>query len=93
MSHQFKPGDLALTLVPDAVVAQGSQVEIVKGIAKGETLNIKGRPSFIAPTAGWFVTCASVSQKMTAYGDGELMPLSGKFEPEQLKAREVEPCV
>ncbi|GFM48984.1 hypothetical protein K5D38_05005 [Pseudomonas cichorii] len=88
MSNQFKPGDPALTLVHDADVPQGSQVEIVDRIAKGQVLRAKGEV-FIAPSAGWFVTHPCIAPRKTAYGDAELMPLSGDFAPEQQKAKAV----
>lgn len=90
MSHQFKPGDLALTLVPDALIPQGSQVEIVEAISKGQVITTKGYP-FVAPSAGYFVTSHHIAPKKTAYGFMELMPLRGDFEPELQKAKEVEP--
>lgn len=88
MSHKFEPGDLALTIVSDAEVPQGSQVEIVGRIEKGQVITTKGN-RFVAPTPGWFVTHQCISPRKTAYGDGELIPLRGDFVPEQHKAREV----
>jgi hypothetical protein len=88
MSHQFKPGDLALTLVDDPDMPIGSCVELVKVIAKGERLEFA---DFTAPSEGWYVT-NSRCYRNVAYGSHELMPLRGDFEPEQQKAKEAEPC-
>jgi hypothetical protein len=87
MSHQFKPGDLALTKVYDAALPAGSQVELVRYIAKGE-LVYKG---FRAPTPGWICAKPGITA-ILAYGEHELIPLRGDFAPEQQKAREAQPC-
>lgn len=86
---KFKPGDLALTLVHDAEIPQGSQVELIEFITKGQVITTKGFP-FVAPTAGWLVTSHHIAPKKTAFGIAELMPLRGDFQPEQEKAKEVE---
>ncbi|NNA48596.1 MULTISPECIES: hypothetical protein [Pseudomonas] len=86
MSHNFKPGDLALTLVFDADIPQGSQVEIVGRLEKGQTLTMKGYP-FVLPTLGWLVTHPLIAPLNTAYGTAELMPLDGGASIEQQKSR------
>ncbi|PZW76621.1 hypothetical protein DFS21_11073 [Pseudomonas sp. 2848] len=79
MSQNLQSGDLALTLVFDTEIPQGSQVELVERIQKGQLLIGKDR-QMKAPTAGWYVTQAGTSAKV-AYGDAELMPLRGKGVP------------
>lgn len=76
MSKAFKPGDLALTLVYDVDCPAGSQVELVKVINVGDRIS----PTFLAPTAGWHVRFAQV-QLVLAYGEHELMPLTGDGVP------------
>ena len=76
MSQNMQPGDLALTLVFDSEISQGSQVELIERIQKGQILVGKDR-QMKAPTAGWYVTHLGTSAKV-AYGDAELMPLRGK---------------
>lgn len=91
MSHQFNPGDLALTLVDDEEVPAYSVVTIDSRCLKGqEVMDIECRP-FPAPLDGWFVSHPSAEYEL-AYGDKELMPLLGDFAPEQQKAKEAEPC-
>jgi hypothetical protein len=85
MSHQFKAGDLALTLIDDPDMPIGSCVELVKPIAQGEMLEFA---AFVAPSPGWYVTNASCYRNV-AYGDHELMPRRGDFTPEQTNSREV----
>ncbi|MEW2925004.1 MULTISPECIES: hypothetical protein [Pseudomonas] len=82
MSRSMQPGDLALTLVFDTEIPQGSQVELVERIQKGQLLIGKDR-QMKAPTAGWYVTHLGTPAKV-AYGDSELMPLRGS-EPRMTK--------
>ncbi|MFJ2970774.1 hypothetical protein [Pseudomonas fulva] len=76
MSQSLKPGDLALTLVFDSEIPQGSQVELIERIQKGQILVGKDR-QMKAPTAGWYVTNQVMAAKV-AYGDAELMPIRGE---------------
>lgn len=78
MSQNMQPGDLALTLVPDSEIPQGSQVLLAEKIERGQMLYGKDR-QMAAPTAGWYVTQPGSSVKV-AYGDAELMPLRGEFQ-------------
>lgn len=82
---KFKVGDLALTLVYDTLLPAGSVVELERALQKGDEI-IQG---FRAPTAGWIVRHPEISKGILAYGDYELMPLRGDFQPEQQKAKEV----
>ncbi|MFS0827616.1 hypothetical protein [Pseudomonas phoenicis] len=79
MSQNFKAGDLALTLVFDTEIRQGSQVELVERIQKGQML-VGKKGQMKAPTAGWYVAHPAARQKV-AYGESELMPLRGDGVP------------
>ncbi|MFG0272300.1 hypothetical protein [Pseudomonas sp. zjy_14] len=79
MSQNMQPGDLALTLVFDTEIPQGSQVELAERIQKGQLLGGKTR-QMKAPTAGWYVTHLGTAARV-AYGDAELMPLRGNGVP------------
>ncbi|WP_321354588.1 hypothetical protein [Pseudomonas extremaustralis] len=87
MSHNFKPGDLALTIVDDVSIPAYSVVIIESRLLKGECVMDSDAFAFYAPSDGWFVKHADIEEEV-AYGDGELMPLKGDFQPEQQKAKE-----
>lgn len=94
MSHQFKPGDLALVINCGQEERIGTTVEVLEVLlddqkeyqAYGFTHegHGDGSPSAFVDFGGtgdvWFF-----SQK-------NLMPLRGDFAPEQQKAKEAEPC-
>jgi len=94
MSHQFKPGDLALVINCGQEERIGTTVEVLEVLlddqkeyqAYGFTHegHADGSPSAFVDFGGtgdvWFF-----SQK-------NLMPLRGDFAPEQQKAKEAEPC-
>lgn len=88
MSNQFKPGDLALTLVFDVLIPQGSQVELVERVQKGQLIVSKGH-QFVVPSAGWIVTHPSIAPNQVGYGEGELMPLRGDFTSSPERAQEL----
>ncbi|MBK5008407.1 hypothetical protein IAE33_000267 [Pseudomonas sp. S60] len=88
MSQNLQSGDLALTLVFDTEIPQGSQVELVERIQEGQLLIGKDR-QMKAPTPGWYVTHLGASARV-AYGDSELMPLRGSGVPmPNLEAEEI----
>ena len=88
MIKDMRSGDLALTLVFDSEIPQGSQVELIERIQKGQLLIGKDR-QMNAPTAGWYVIQVGMSAKV-AYGDAELLPLRGRgVAPPQLEAEEI----
>ncbi|MFG0849629.1 hypothetical protein ACF8R4_08105 [Pseudomonas sp. FYR_2] len=88
MTKNLQSGDLALTLVFDAVIPQGSQVELAERIEKGQLLVGKSF-QMKAPTAGWYVTHLGTSVRV-AYGDSELMPLrGGGVPPPKLEREEI----
>ncbi|MBI6944045.1 hypothetical protein JET76_22195 [Pseudomonas putida] len=94
MSHQFKPGDLALVINCGQEERIGTTVEVLEVLlddqkeyqAYGFTHegHGDGSPSAFVDFGGtgdvWFF-----SQK-------NLMPLRGDFAPEQQKAKDAEPC-
>ncbi|MFV3314096.1 hypothetical protein [Pseudomonas sp. NY15374] len=89
MSHQFKPGDLALTLasIPGHITA-GACVEVRRILEAGEEYQM--------PDARFRTNCKMVmvtkGRSHYLYKPSELMPLRGDFSPEQQKAKEAEPC-
>lgn len=89
MSHQFKPGDLALTLVNRCGVPAMSQVEIVDFVEPGTTLTmIDGRSArFSYPT--WRCSTSSIPDADLMFRTKELMPLRGDFSTDQQKSKEL----
>lgn len=80
MSKAFEPGDLAITLVPDTDIEQGSQVQLVEPIPAGTVLwytdTLGVRTPFVTPGPGWRVSHHSHPDSV-AYAVCELMPLRG----------------
>ncbi|MBF8793451.1 hypothetical protein IRZ70_11615 [Pseudomonas monteilii] len=89
MSHQFKPGDLALTLVaiPGKIEA-GACVEVYRVYAPGDRFEMPRGPVEAAQE----IVAVAWSGRKFGYAPSQLMPLRGDFEPEQLKSKEAEPC-
>lgn len=89
MSHQFKPGDLALTLVAiPGLIDAGVTVEVSKIILPGDRFRICGEPQRAVKT---IVSVVRDSEKF-GFEPKHLMPLRGDFQPEQQKAKEAEKC-
>lgn len=106
MSHQFKPGDLALIIGSSQGVSPniGMAVELVQILESGGLFVLpSGRRIRNAGPLCWVVYAdGAVGQ----FGNGSfadvggftlcqeiyLMPLRGDFEPEQQKSKEAEPC-
>jgi len=87
MSHQFKPGDLALTLIDLPPVMAGSVVELVERLVKGNIVNTPSGP-MVALCDGWI--CAhDLVPGNAGYADNSLMQLRGDFAPDQLKSKAV----
>jgi hypothetical protein len=88
MSHNFKPGDLALTLsdVLDSQegIPSGSIVELVLPVPAG---HLFAHARLLAKEAGWVAT--STPGVSAYYANRHLMPLRGDFAPEQQKSQEV----
>ncbi len=106
MSHQFKPGDLALIIGSSEGTSPniGMAVELVQKLETDQRLVLPdGRRVRNSGPVCWAVYGEGVVAQLTS---GELadiggfalcaelylMPLRGDFAPEQQKAREVEPC-
>lgn len=106
MSHQFRPGDLALVAGSRTGTSPniGRAVELMIKLAPGQVFDTpNGRK---ATNASGYVAWAVHAEGATAVGDSGrvdvggifliqerfLMPLRGDFEPEQQKAKEAEPC-
>lgn len=85
MSHQFKPGALALTLVGNDAYPVMTQVELVEKLLPGDIFKFKGLNLPLVKSA-WL--CRSRDWEMI-YQASDLMPLRGDFAPEQQVSREV----
>ncbi|MFR0673144.1 hypothetical protein ACLUUI_05855 [Enterobacterales bacterium AW_CKDN230030176-1A_HGKHYDSX7] len=104
MSHQFKPGDLAMIVgacsVPENIGKVCELVELLAPEQISEWIDPRDGCSVQNgdDEAGWLVIGEDI---LSANGEAghvlamprHLMPLRGDYAPEQLKAREVEPCV
>ncbi|AVD85980.1 hypothetical protein [Pseudomonas sp. SWI44] len=107
MSHNFKPGDLALIVNSAAPENIGKTVRLVEFIAAHGTPFIREGVRFSPrEMATWIVETPDGSktlvggyiQRTIMVSSGPcrqkwLMPLGGDFEPQQQKAKEAEPCV
>lgn len=84
MSHQFKPGDLALIV--------GCRTMTNFNGCCAEIIEHKGAWDFFGTgLQDWYaIRCGSFEGDARS---GVLMPLRGDFESEQQKAKEAEPCV
>lgn len=99
MSHNFKPGDLAIiigcTRNPRNI---GVTVELIEFIDPGQRAAdfhpLSGKRYIsIASGPGWLVSGEALSESGAAIClEKHLMPLRGDFEPEQQKTKEAEPC-
>ena len=89
MSHQFKPGDLALTLgaIPGHIDA-GVCVEVLRILLAGDRFIMKGQ---IYEAVGRVALVVWDDRKF-CFDSRQLIPLRGDFTPEAQKAREAEPC-
>lgn len=92
MSRNFKPGDLALTLISRYGISSMSQVSLVIFRLQGQKAEEPGGRLWVAPHDGWIVG----RDGEDGYGffkPEQLMPLRGDFTTEQQKAKEAEPCL
>lgn len=90
MTNNFKPGDLALTLISLPILPAGSVVELYKAIKPGDNLNCVRHP-IPAIRKGWWCAHGEIGDRLP-FAETSLMPLRGDFVPEQQKAKEAEPC-
>ena len=84
MSHNFKPGDLALTLVGNDRYPSMTQVELVEMLQPGDVWLHRGLE---IPLVKVVWVCRSRHWEMI-YQAKDLMPLRGDFAHEQQKAKE-----
>lgn len=90
MSHQFKPGDMALVISGNLL---GESVEVIDWVNAGEEFNTpdgrKFRLSDKSSTGAYQVLGRDWGALKPP---ASLMPLRGDFAPEQQKAKEADPC-
>ncbi|MBI6601873.1 hypothetical protein [Pseudomonas sp. S4_EA_1b] len=84
MTNNFKPGDLALTLVGNDLYPAMSQVELIEALKTGDVWTYKG---LTLPLAKDVWVCRARYWEMI-YQSSDLMPLRGEFTHEQHKAKE-----
>ncbi|MCS4284431.1 hypothetical protein M2396_002727 [Pseudomonas sp. BIGb0278] len=89
MSHQFKPGDLAMTLVGiPGHIESGAAVEVESILRPGDIVRYRGERREIAKPQVLVMRDGS----KYSYHPHQLIPLRGDLAPEQQKAKEAEPC-
>lgn len=88
MSHNLKPGDLALTLVDRFDWPAMTVVELQRFAEKGEILIGDGE-TIRLKSSGWIVSLPGSPDICRGFKPEHLMPLRGDFAPEQQKSREV----
>lgn len=87
MSHQFKPGDLALVIAGGFL---GQAVELIRFIQPGETVvSPAGKIYEFRPKAGVGGWLCSSDAEMVVKHAKNLMPMRGDFAPVQQKERAV----
>ncbi|MNF80646.1 hypothetical protein D3C84_628930 [compost metagenome] len=91
MSHQFKPGDPALTLKSGFGFAAMTTVTLDVFLRKGQAGRQPDSQPWTAPYDGW-VVYRDDEDGCGFFRPEHLMPLRGDFAPEQQKAKETEPC-
>lgn len=87
MNHNFKPGDLALTLVDRHQWPAGSVVSLYYFCVASKT-HTATNCSFRSDTDEW-VCISEQHEHGQCYAPHELMPLRGDFAPERQKSQEV----
>ncbi|SDS20329.1 hypothetical protein SAMN05216421_1090 [Halopseudomonas xinjiangensis] len=87
MSHQFKAGDLALTLVENKDWPAGCVVSLYLFVPEGSTVRAPNGV-FHMDRACWVCTREGHDYAQE-YSPNQLMPLRGDFQPEREKAQEV----
>ena len=87
MSHNFKPGDPALTLAAKYRFPSMSQVELIVFLREGQKAEEPDGHIWIAPYDGW-VAGRGEGEGYGFYKPSQLMLLRGDFSHEQQKAKE-----
>jgi hypothetical protein len=88
MSHNFKPGDLALTLKAGYGIAVMTTVQLEMFLGKGQKAQEPDGQLWTAPFDGWVVG-RDGEDGFGFFKASYLMPLRGDFTPEQHKSQEV----
>lgn len=88
MSHQFKEGDLALTLIAGFEWPPMTQVKLDVFLPKGAIAEEPDGGLFTAPFDGW-VVYREDECGVGFFRPRYLMPLRGDFAPEREKVREL----
>ncbi|NWC11916.1 hypothetical protein HX776_24320 [Pseudomonas agarici] len=86
MNHNFKPGDLALTMIGLSILPAGSVVELYKAINPGDNLSTKRHP-VPAMRKGWWCAHSVIGDRLP-FAETSLMPLRGNFANDRQKAKE-----
>lgn len=88
MSHNFKPGDLALVIAGGHL---GEVAELVRFVLPGEVVvsPTTGKEYQFRPAAGIGGWLCGFKYMHAIKHEHNLMPLRGEFEPEQQKSREL----
>lgn len=91
MSHNFKPGDLALVISGGKL---GETAELIRFVMPGDVVisPTSGKEYEFRPAAGVGGWLCSFRDCQAVKHEKNLMPLRGDFQPEQQKAKEAEPC-
>ncbi|MEC4022168.1 MULTISPECIES: hypothetical protein [Pseudomonas] len=107
MSHQFKPGDLALIVGAHRLTENiGKTCTLQRFLQPGEFYSLPDGGQSISLSHAWLVDGDGVKGLTLNRNSGliepvigsglvdpqHLMPLRGDFAPEQQKAKEAEPC-
>jgi len=92
MSHNFKPGDMALFIGKGfSSLSTGSVVTLEEFVPEGTCRHMPENPVesryFHAPCDCWLVSNGGLNRYITAAS--KLMPLRGDFAPERQKSQEV----
>lgn len=92
MSHNFKPGDLALVISGGRM---GETAELVRFVLPGDVVvsPAAGKVYEFRPAAGVGGWLCKFSFMHAIKHEKNLMPLRGDFQPEEQKAKEDEPCL
>lgn len=89
MSHQFKPGDLAILLTDVETLGAGSTVTLDRFASKG-TIEV----DVVFGADVWIFDHPSIPAGCEGFVEPKyLMPLRGNFSPEGQKAMEVKSCL
>lgn len=92
MSHQFKPGDLALVIFSRSPERIGRSVEVVEVMRDDHAQYEVGGITYRGNADGAPLAVVDFGNDLRLWEQRHLMPLRGDFAPEQQKAKETEPC-